>query len=133
MSGFVVIYRELWDHPSFRNFSEAAAFAWMVSRASWKGGRIRYKDQVINLKRGQLAISVRDLAKRMNVSKPMCERFLKRLKNETMIETAASTGITIISICNYSKYQDFRDTPETLNETISETPPRHPRDTDKQG
>jgi hypothetical protein len=129
MSGFVVIYRELWDHPSFRNFSEAAAFAWMVSCASWKGGRIRYKDQVINLKRGQIAISVRDLAKRMNVTKDVCGRFLKRLKSETMIETLNETGITIITICNYSKYQDLRDSTATASETVNATPPRHPRDT----
>jgi hypothetical protein len=107
--GFVLIHRSLWDHPAFRNFSEAAAFAWMISQASWKPTRVRYKDRVIVLQRGQLAISYRDLARRLGFTKSAIERFLKRLKTETMIGTATGTGVVVISIYNYDKYQSEPD------------------------
>ena len=103
--GFVVIHRSLWKHPVFRNFQEAAAFAWMISRAAWQPATVRYKDRVIHLKRGQLAISVRDLASKLGWNRTGTGRYLFRLKTETMIGTATETGICIITICNYDKYQ----------------------------
>jgi len=45
-----------------------------------------------------------------------------------MIETSAETGITIITVCNYDKYQRVALPVETPNETPTEEAPRQDRD-----
>lgn len=110
MSGFVKIERDLWDHPVFSDFVEASAFSWMVAQAAWKPSRVRYRDKIITLSRGQLAASTRDMAVRFGWSESRVRRFLVRLKNESMIDADSDAGVTVITLCNYSKYQDERRT-----------------------
>lgn len=131
MSGYVLIHRSLIDHCAFRNDAEAMAFAWMVVRASWKETRVRYKGRAITLARGQLAISVRDLANAMDRDKSWVERLFARLKSETMIKTSDETGVNVITICNFDKYQPNKDHGETLRETAGETDARQRRDTEQ--
>jgi len=130
-AGFVKMYRSLLGHPAFRNDAEAMAFAWMVIRASWKGTRVRYKDRVITLNRGQLAMSVRDMGAAMDRDKAWVERLWKRLKSETMIETVVYAGVSVVTICNYDTFQGERDTSETVHETPGETGARQAQDTEQ--
>lgn len=130
-TGYIRLYRTLLGHPAFRNDGEAMAFAWMILRASWRPVQVRYKGQRVALERGQLAISVRDLAEKLDRSKGWVERFFKRLKSETMIETCSKTGPNVITICNYNDFQAEQDSGKTPDGTESETDPRQCRDTEQ--
>lgn len=132
MSGFVSIHRSLLGHVAFRNDAEAMAFAWMIARAQWKPGKVRYKDRVIGLGRGQLAVSVRDMAAAMDRDKAWVERLWKRLKAETMIETANEAGVSVVTIVNYDTFQGERDTTGAPSETPAETGARQVQDTEQQ-
>lgn len=129
--GYVRVHRSLLGHTAFRNDAEALAFAWMVIRAQWCAKRVRYKERLIDLKRGQLAISTRDMASAMDRDKAWIERLWKRLKSDAMIETVAEAGVTVVTICNYGKYQADRDTDETAGETPAETDARQGQDTEQ--
>ena len=131
MSGYARFHRSLIGHPAFRNDAEAMAFAYMVLRASWRPVRVRYKGKALNLSRGQLAMSVRDLAEAMDRDKGWVERLLKRLKSETMVETVSETGVMVITICNYEKYQAANDGSDTPRETPDETRARQTQDTEQ--
>jgi DNA-binding transcriptional regulator YhcF (GntR family) len=131
VSGYARFHRSLVGHPAFRNDAEAMAFAYMVLRASWKPVRVRYKGKALGLNRGQLAMSVRDLADAMDRDKGWVERLLKRLKSETMIETLTETGVLVINICNYEKYQSSGDVAETPAKTLGETQARQTQDTEQ--
>jgi hypothetical protein len=124
VSGFVLIHRQILDDTAFRSDAEAMAFAWLVLRASWKQTTVRYKDRSITLERGQLAMSVRDMAERLDRSKDWAKRFLDRLANRSMIATHTATGVNIITICNYDKYQASFDDAATP----AATGPRQDRD-----
>lgn len=117
--GYILLYRRLLKNPAFKSDFEAMVFAWLVMRASWKETRVRYKDRHITLRRGQLAISVRDIAMKMERTRQWAERFLARLQNEDMIETASETGVTVVTIRNYDVYQRRWDSAETPSETAS--------------
>ena len=130
-AGFVKVYRTILGHPAFRNDAEAMAFAWMVIRASWKPARVRYKDRTIQLKRGQLAMSVRDMATAMDRDKAWVERLWKRLKAETMIETATDAGVSVVTICKYESFQGERTSREDASETPNETDARQAQDTEQ--
>ena len=131
MSGYVRIHRSLLGHPAFRNDAEAMAFAWLVAKAAWQPTRVRYKERIIALDRGQLAVSVRDFATAMDRDKAWVERLLKRLKAETMVETRHETGVNVITICNYEEYQARGLRHETVDETATETGARQGRDTEQ--
>jgi hypothetical protein len=127
MSGYVRLHRALLGHAAFRNDAEAMAFAWLVARAAWQPCRVRYKARPVSLERGQLAISVRDFADAMDRDKAWVERLFKRLRNEGMAETRAETGVTVVTICNYDKYQCEGAERETPRKTRA----RQTRDTEQ--
>jgi hypothetical protein len=103
--GYALIYRRVLEDPDFDNAAEALAFVYLILKASWRDCAVRYKGHRINLKRGQLAISLRDMAANLEWSKSRCDRFISELKKRDKIGTTVGTGVTVISVCNYGKYQ----------------------------
>lgn len=130
-AGYIHLHRRLIGHPAFRNDGEAMAFAWMCLRASWQPVRVRYKGMAVQLDRGQLAVSVRDLAEALDRPKGWVERLLNRLKSETMIETRAETGVTVITVCNYGEYQPQQDSDRTPRGTRGGTSTGQRQDTEQ--
>jgi hypothetical protein len=126
LSGYVRLYRDVIAHPAFRNDAESMAFAWLFAKAAWKPCRVRYKGHGVALARGQLAVSIRDMAEALDRDKAWIERLFKRLKSEGMIETRAETGVSVVTILNYDKYQPLNDERETVGETPAETPGETP-------
>lgn len=122
--------RGFWEHPAFADepFTEREAWQWLISQAAFKAHRRRIGNFQLELKRGEVAASIRFLAERFKWHRSKCERFLHKLKTETMVRTRTETGVTVISICNYDKYQSQPRATETPSETPSETRPRQVRD-----
>ena len=86
-------------------FTEREAWQWLISEASFKARVKRVGSAVINLARGQLAASLRFMAEAWQWEHTRVRRFLGRLKTATMIEHETQQGVTVITICNYDKYQ----------------------------
>lgn len=123
--GYVLIHRKLFKNPTFKSEFEAMAFAWLVTKASWRDVTVRYKDRAITLKRGQLAISVRDMAMKLERTRQWADRFMARLTQAGIIETDSETGVNVVTIRNYDLYQRPWDSAGTP----SESPPGQRRDT----
>lgn len=105
--GVFAVDRGIWDHPVFADepLTEREAWQWLIGEASFKARTRNVAGRQIPLRRGQLAASVRFMADRWGWGKSSVDRFLKKLKNETMIGTDAGTGLLVITICNYDKFQ----------------------------
>ena len=104
--GFAKIWRGVYGHAALRDVAEEAAFIvddWPRPHGSRRGSAI--KDKAIHLKRGQLALSQRDLAAGLGWSIGLIQQFTDKLKTESMVDTHAESGVTIITICNYDDYQ----------------------------
>ena len=104
-NGWVIVHRRVYSHPIFNSCQEAAAFVWMIHRASWRPTRVHYKRRAIVLERGQLAITTRDMARDWGWSEAHVRRFFRRLSSDAVIDADVTHGITVITICNYDKYQ----------------------------
>lgn len=127
MNGFYLMHRGWMDNPAFKKepFTEREAFEWLISEAAWADGKVvPVNGMPITLERGQLSHSIRFMAQAWGWKKDKASRFLDRLKKWDMIETQNETAQLVISICNYSKYQDG----ETQNETAASSKPRQERD-----
>lgn len=117
MTGYVAMRRDWQDHDVFGRdeFSRRDAWAWLISQAAWKPSKVRIKGSSVMLDRGQLCFSQRFLAEKWGWSKSKVDRFIATLREEGMIETrskigatanhAAGQGQSIITICNYEKFQ----------------------------
>ena len=107
MSGFIALHREAFDHPVLKGKPERFyAWFWLVSEACWKATAFDIRGKSVSIERGQLCTSRDQLAKAWNWSPSAVERFLTRLETEQMIGRQTGQGRTIITICNYDKYQD---------------------------
>lgn len=109
------------------------AWVWLVAKACWKPTKFNVNGKTITLERGQFCGSVRDLAEAWGWSKSTVDRFLTRLKTETMIRTDSGTGRLVITICNYEKYQVVGKSCGTPSGTPSGTRAGHERDIKEQG
>jgi hypothetical protein len=105
--GTFVIDRGWFDHPVFARepFTEREAWAWLISEAAYKEHRKRVGSFVLDMKRGQVAASLRFMAKHWKWSEPKVRRFLTKLKTDAMVDAQTDAGLTVITICNYNKYQ----------------------------
>jgi hypothetical protein len=108
MTGTVNISRRLFDSEAFRDepFTEREAWIWLVMEASWKDRTVRAGDYVTETTRGQLAASVRFMAKAWSWTPAKVQRYLKRVEKLEMICSKSDTGVTVVTICNYDKYQN---------------------------
>jgi hypothetical protein len=115
------MYRGWQDNSVFSGpFSERDAWVWLIEHAAFKPARVKVKGDFIDLDRGQLCFAQRFMAEKWSWSKSRVDRFLKRLASEGMISICSKIGATagqgsgqgqsIITICNYDKYQITPDT-----------------------
>jgi len=128
--GVFAIDRGVFDHECFapEPFTEREAWMWLIAEAAWKPRGRRIGRVVVSLGRGQLAASLRFMAERWQWNKDKVDRFLERLRVCDMIETAAATGITVITIRNYDTYQKVSLPYATAAATTNETATRQQRD-----
>lgn len=128
--GNFIVDRGVWDHPVFRpgKFTDAQAFIWLISEASWRPRTIRDKSFVIDLERGQLTHSLRFLAKKWQWRHDAVKRYLLKLEKHAMVRVTSATGQTVITICNYGNYQIGGDCSATVTATATATGPRQDRD-----
>lgn len=123
--GHFVIDRRIWHHPTFKGdpFSRRDAWLWLISEAAWKPRDYSALGRTIHLERGQLVTSLRFLAKKWGWTVAKVRHFLHTLQQQEMIltspasdtgyntgndtghDTGRSTPPTLVTICNYNKYQ----------------------------
>lgn len=107
MSGFYLMHRGWQDHSIFRNeaFSRRDAFVWMIEEAAFQDGEVWIGGTMLRLKRGQFSHSLRFMAKAWKWDEAKVRRFLKSTQEAKIIDASTDAGQTVITICNYDKYQ----------------------------
>ena len=113
--GFVRLYRSILENPSFRDIGEAMFFAFLVLRANWRSGERRYDERVYKLERGDLVLGERKLAEGFGWGRQKVRSVINRLEATTMLtrkwDQHGTQRAPVITICNYSLYQDVRESP----------------------
>lgn len=109
---FVLRYVNEYEHPLFDGdeYSRRDAWGWIYANAAWSERRQRVVHSMTTLQRGQLVGGRRFLAEKWGWSEKRVRTFLNQLIRENMIKMGQcpDTNINIITVCNYSKYQDMR-------------------------
>jgi hypothetical protein len=88
------------------------AWLWLIREAAHQDRKRIIKGKVIPLRRGQVVVSVRYLARELNWTYKAVRVFIDRLARHGMVETTCvrieskrGAPITVLTICNYDIYQ----------------------------
>ena len=119
--GWIKLNRELTDHWVWDGeaFTKAQAWVDLLLHANHKPTKINLKGKIILLEQGQQARSEVTLSKHWKWSRNKVRRFLNLLKTEQMIMQESAQQTSIITICNYNKYQQVSSIDETGDDTAS--------------
>lgn len=128
MAGYLKIPRDLFNSDEWKErrvFGKIEAQVDLLQMAAYVDGRVVHcATRDVVLQRGQLLTTMRFLADRWGWSAATVYRYLQSLRNSNrnniriQIETAVETGRTLITICDYGKW----DLDGVVNETTDATP-----------
>lgn len=107
MNGCFYLDRRIFDHWIWQNPIQGFRWVDLIGIAVWKDHTIFVKSNRIDLKRGQIAISVRGLARRWKTNNRVASSFIKLLETAGMVSCDRSNrSWMVITICNYDRYQN---------------------------
>jgi len=114
-SGYFICYRNIWQHPVFKNLLQASCWIYMISSASHQDKDLRFLDNKIFVRRGEMIMPLRVTAKRFKMSYSEMRTFILRLVRRKMITTRThqlqpttnhpSRKVTLIKLINYDQFQ----------------------------
>lgn len=105
--GFILIDRKLSEHWLWNTEKFDKAHAWLdlILLANYVDKKKFYKGEIITCKRGDVNLSVKELASRWGWNWRTAKNFLNALANDGMITAEYTTKRTTITLINYDKYQ----------------------------
>ena len=128
-SGYFICYRNIWQHPVFKNLLQASCWIYMISSASHQDKNLRFLENTIFVRRGELIMPLRVNAKRFKMTYSEMRTFILRLVRRKMITTRVAhlqptsnhknRKVTIINVMNYDKFQ-YVDNQQSHTDHISQ-------------
>ncbi len=122
--GYIKIHRKIWDNPIFASgerFDRRSAWLYLISHANYADGEFMSGGRLRHVQRGQLFTSVRYLARLWGWDKNTVSRYLSDIEVAKMITVTRTQGGTLITVVNYSKYQDSVDSSQKNRDTYADT------------
>lgn len=115
--GWVKLWREQYDSwISKKPFCDGYAWCYLYQRANHKKGMVNFRNEYIEIGRGQLLTSKLNLQEIFGWTYRHVENLLKALENDEMITYRTTNRYIVITIINYNKYQDSNEQSEEQND-----------------
>jgi len=124
---FLKLDRKIFEHPFWnenREYSKFEAWLDLVKSAQIEKSSVMYNGQVIELQRGELWASIRYLSQRWSWGNQKVRTYLKLLAELRQITHRITQGQTIITLLNFSIYNDTQgnnNTPITQGQHTDNT------------
>lgn len=103
--GFICISRGIVAHWIWSNPVLFQRWVWMILSANYDDREVSFSYHRIMLHRGQLAVNLSYLSKIWHVSSQATHKFLVKLEDSGMVTRTVDDKVTVITICNYDRYQ----------------------------
>jgi hypothetical protein len=124
MSGWFSVKRGITSHAIFKGKPERLAiWLWLLDNACWQDTQHDINGKIVTVPRGSVAVSERRIADEVGVGRQVVRTFFALLQSQSMINPCLTHGRTIVSLCNWEKYQAQQPKPN---------PPVNPRLTQSQ-
>lgn len=105
--GYIKVYRSIFNNQIWLSepFTRAQAWVDLLLLANHSPNRIYIRGNAVDIGRGQMGWSVKNLSRRWRWSQGKTNRFLNQLKIDGQIGVQKSNLTTLITITNYDNYQ----------------------------
>ena len=116
MSGWIKLHRDIKYHWVFQRDDYFRAWIFLILRANHQSNKALFSDilpEIIEIKRGEVVSSLRNLGIELKWTSSKVRRFLKKLEKDNMIVIHNEKRWTHLTILNYDTYQDVRNGVET--------------------
>lgn len=115
MAGWIKLHRDIQEHWLWEDepFSRGQAFIDLLMEVNHEDKKVLFNGELIEIKRGSKITSLRQLSERWKWSTKKVKKFLEQLEKDEMITFKSDTKKTLITIENYSVYQDRGNSEET--------------------
>jgi hypothetical protein len=104
-SGWIALPRDIEKYWIWADARRFKMWIHLVFNAKWEDSMVIIGNSQVTLKRGQLAVSTRELMRQWGCCCEMATAFLKNLEISGMIEREISTKYSIITIVDFDMYQ----------------------------
>lgn len=121
MDGWISLYRQIkesWIWKDKEPFDKRSAWIDLLLTVNYKNKKIPFENDFIEIEKGQTLTSIKQLSEKWKWSRHKVSDFLDRLEQDTMIVQVRDTRKTLISIVNYSKYQDVIGKKDILSDIV---------------
>jgi hypothetical protein len=115
--GWIALHRKIYNSKDFNNQLEVAVFLYLVSMASHKPVKVIYRKKKLSLKRGEVSIAYKDLAKKFDLSERKIRTIIANLIHSGNLNQTLHKNLSIYTIVKYSKYQDV---PVKTDQTLTD-------------
>ena len=115
--GWIALHRKIYNSKDFNNQLEVAVFLYLVSMASHKQVNVIYRKKKLTLKRGEVSIAYKDLAKKFDLSERKIRTIISNLVHSGNLNQTLHKNLSIYTIVKYSKYQDL---PVKTDQTLTD-------------
>lgn len=125
--GWIKVYRDIQDHWLWKckPFGKGQAWLDLLLMANHKPGKVHFGGKLITLDRGQLLTSKLKLAEKWGWNRKTVVGFMLALNRDNNTDTKTDNKSTLITVLNYSQYQDKeeieRDNKEDNNTDLNGT------------
>lgn len=123
--------RHNWLWTDEEPFDKRSAWIDLLLLASWKDEKRLYGGKLIEFKRGNVHVSLTELASRWKWHRTTVSRFLRLLESDGMVKVNATTHGTTITIVNWDLYQSEEytnattDAQQTHDQRTTDARPMH--------
>lgn len=115
-SGWISLHRRIREHWIWQDPVKLKWWIDILLTVNHEDKKVNIGMRLIECKRGQTVMSLRNWADRWKVSRDSTRNFLELLKKDGMITTENLTNTTRLTVCNYEDYQGSLRTNQTLAE-----------------
>ena len=133
MQGWISLNRKIQNNWLWEDkpFSKGQAWIDILLLINHKDNKVLFREELIEVKRGERITSQVKLAKRWGWSRGKVKHFLNLLENDGMLIIKTDKRKTVLKVVNYNSYQENDLTKRQQNEqqTRNRTSNRHATDT----
>ena len=123
-SGWIKLHRSLLKWEWYDDIPSKVLFLHLLLKANHESSK--WHGQLVE--RGQLIVGRDELAKQTGLTIQQLRTALDKLKSTSQITSKATNKFTVISICNYDKYQD-QSTSQITSKATNEQPTNNQQST----
>ncbi|HQT91375.1 MAG TPA: hypothetical protein PL001_05035 [Candidatus Kryptobacter bacterium] len=123
--GWIKLHRSILTHPVFQDSELLHVFLYCLVKANHKPGRIlspQSEEGELTVERGQFIFGQRKAAKETGVNARTAHRKLVLLEKLGILSRSVSRRFTVVTVNNYSRYQDNPNQADPLSDSLVSHP-----------